>query len=248
MESNLIQSISMESNSLNDISELEAVDKGFGAHIVSSLKSLSADAGSSHYRRFMKRDSKQQVYRGEEQDPKSFVRALKSYQSHEKKQENHRLNKVELPLIYYYRTLDMEAALPDMGIMLQDSTGWDDGLLESFSLSMGKLVLTYKVCFVASDKATAQRLALGWYFHIMNKRKGQHRFTVRHNVAGTDFDVPSFIIDPQTFNAINVSQEKMEGRLFALECEHKVLSPILFGRKVSVADPVRWELSVGTIS
>lgn len=241
-----MDSIQIQSNPLNDMGELEAVDKALGAHIVGCLGALTHDNGSSHFRRFLQRESKQQVFRGEEQDPKAFVRAIKSYQKQEKDKENHRLNKVELPLIYYYRDLNMEAAEPDAGALLQNEIGWDDEMLQAFQLSMAKVNLTYRVCFMASDKATVQRMALAWYFHIMNRKKGQHRFSVRHNIAGTDFDLPCIIEDSQTFNAVNVSQEKIEGRLFALECEHRVLTPILFGRKVQVVEP-RFEFSVGLI-
>ena len=237
----------MKSNDIqqNDLSELEAVDKAIGAHIVSCLNCLDSKCGSSHYRRFLQRNSHDQVYRGEEQDPKAFVRALKSHQKQEKDSDR-RLNKVELPLIYYYRSLDMMAADPDAGSVLQSAIGWDDDLLQSYELAMAKVLLNYKVCFVAPDKATVQRLAMAWYFYVMNKKKGNHRFAVRYNIAGNDFDLPCIIQDPQTFSATNVSQEKIEGRLFALEVTLDVLTPILYGHSVNVIEP-RIELAVGLL-
>lgn len=228
---------------MNDLSELDAIDKAFGAHIVASLKVL-ADSGSHDYRQFLQRAPNQQVYRVEADSPKSFIQVLTKHQKQENKQENKNLNRVELPAIYYYRELGIETADAEHGNMLANEIGWTDDLSKSFRLSMNQLILNYRLVFVAHDKNTAQRLALAWHFYINNKENSQHRFTVPYTVQGEVFEVPCIIQDPQTLLATNLSQDaKIEGRLFALEVEHQLLAPVLYGHEVSLVDPIRWDFS-----
>ena len=68
---------------MNDLSELDAIDKAFGAHIVASLEGL-ADSGTHDFCQFLKRAPSQQVYRVESDSPKAFIQVLTKHQKQEK--------------------------------------------------------------------------------------------------------------------------------------------------------------------
>ena len=227
-----------------DLSELEALDRAFGTHILSAYAAMDKNAGPWHFRQFMEKPDNQRVYRGEYDDPKTFIDSLRSYLKQTQKEGDRVYNQAVLPAVYYYRTLDMATSEPDAGNVVADQVLWTADGTQSLSISMARLNLTYKLVFVAPDKATVQRLLLAWYFHISNTRQGGHRIPVTYEIAGEPLELSAQIIDPQTLGATNISLPKNEERLFAVECEYEITAPVLYGQQISVPDCIRYTVEL----
>lgn len=229
----------------NDLSELDAVDKAFGAHIVDGLRAMSNCGGSPDFRSFLGRDSRQQVFRGEAESPKAMVQALKGYRAQQTQDAtgDRIRNSVKLPVIWYYRELGLRTAEEEQGGQFSGADCLCDSKKQAYALSMAKLLLSYRVGFLARDKSTAQRMALAWHFWISDRRAGNHKFEVPFRVQGERFSLECVIQDPQALTAENISLDpRSDERLFALQTVHEVMAPVLYGRQVAVVPPARWEL------
>ena len=238
----------MRSNRVDyDLSELDAVDKALGCHIVDSLRVLSKNCGSHSMQKFLNRESYQQVFRGEAEDPRALVQSLRMYGS-QKKAGGEFSSSIQLPVIWYYRDMNMTSAEADDGNQWMGACVSSDGSPKKFRVSMSKFLLSYRIAFVAHDKNTAQRLALAWHFWVSDKVGGQHKFTVSYRIQDELFELPCVIQDPQTLTAENISVDhRAESRLFALQVSHDVLVPALYGRQVVTDDPIRWQIGFKTL-
>lgn len=227
-----------------DLSELEAIDRAFGSRILNAYEVMDKNAGPWHFRQFMKKNDNQRVYRGEYDEPKAFIDGLRSYLKQTQKEGDKVFNQAVLPAVYYYRTLDMATADPDAGNVVTNQVLWTADNTKSLNISMARMNLTYKVVFVAPDKATVQRLLMAWYFSISNIRNGGHRIPISFNISGESLDLSAQIIDPQTMSATNISLPKTDERLFAVECDYEVIAPVIYGQQITVPEFIRYRVEL----
>ncbi|MFW1108351.1 hypothetical protein ACEWA7_20130 [Vibrio parahaemolyticus] len=228
----------------NDITDFYPVDVAFGGHIVDALAELDPESCPHHVKAFLQRDSKQQVFRGDYDSPKAFIQAIRQFQKQTGSDGERKFNAARLPLIYYYRQLGFSSAPSDYAKFVESVTGWDDALLKKTNISISYLELTYRIVFMANDKASVERLVLAWHMHIARRRGGGHRFNVTYSLFGESIELPITIEDSQKIEASNLSHNYADGRLYAVEIEHKVNAPILYGKGVGHISPIRWAFEV----
>lgn len=227
-----------------DISDFYGVDLAFGCHIVDALKALNPESCPLHVKAFLKRETKQQVIRGDYDSPCEFIRAVRQYQKQLGKDGARQFNQARLPLINYYRPLRFETAPAEYASFAEGVTGFSDDLLHQTKISISYLSLPYRVIFMAADKASVERLLLAWHMYIGNRRAGGHRFNVSYHLCGSEFEFPVVIEDTHTINTDNISQGYSEGRLYAVSVDHVVNAPVLYGHEVEIVPSMRWDLGI----
>ncbi|CCO46623.1 Gp24 [Vibrio nigripulchritudo SOn1] len=226
----------------NDITDFYPVDVALGGHIVDALAELDSESCPHHVKTFLQRDSKQQVFRGDYDSPKDFIQAIRQFQKQTGSDGKRKFNAARLPLINYYRPIGFRSASTEYAQFVEDVTGWDDALLKKTNISISYLELTYRIVFMANDKASVERLVLAWHMHIARRRAGGHRFNVTYSLFDEDIDLPITIEDSQTIEANNLSHNYADGRLYAVDVEHRVNAPILYGKGVGHINPIRWRI------
>ncbi|EKF9218975.1 hypothetical protein O1B63_002310 [Vibrio cholerae] len=228
----------------NDITDFYPVDVAFGAHIVDALAGLDPESCPHHVKSFLQRDSNKQVFRGDYDSPKAFLQAIRQFQAQAGSDGVRKFNAAALPLINYYRPLGFTSANAEYAKFVESVTGWDDALLKKSNLSISYLELTYRIVFMANDKASVERLLLAWHMYIARRRAGGHRFNAKYMLFGEEFELPLTIEDSQTVSANNLSHAYADGRLYAVDLEHKVNAPVLYGKGVGHISPIHWELDI----
>ncbi|NHB94564.1 hypothetical protein [Photorhabdus cinerea] len=227
----------------NDITDFYPIDVAFGSHIVDALAVLDQESCPHHIKSFLQRDSRQQVFRGDYDSPKSFIQAIRQFQKPQGNDGLRKFNAARLPLINYYRPIGFRSASAEYAQFIENATGWDDALLKKTNISISYLELTYRIVFMGSDKASVERLLLAWHMYIARRRVGGHRFYVTYSLFGEDIKLPITIEDSQTIEANNLSHNYADGRLYAVEVEHSVNAPILYGKGVNHVNPIHWTIA-----
>lgn len=227
-----------------DISDFYGVDLAFGCHIIDALKELNPEHCPHHVKAFLKRETKQQVIRADYESPREFIRAVRQFQKQAGSDGERKFNQASLPLINYFRPLKFENAPAEYAQFVESTTGFDDKLLQQTNISISYLSLTYRVVFMATDKASVERLLLAWHMYIGKRNAGGHRLNVTYNLCGGEFEFPLTIEDSQSISTENLSSIYGEGRLFAVAVEHVVNAPVLYGKEVAIVPNMRWDLGV----
>lgn len=228
----------------NDVTDFYPVDMAFGGHIIDALAELDQESCPHHVQAFLQRDTKQQVFRGDYDSPKAFIQAIRQFQKQMGADGERKFNAARLPLINYYRPIGFQSASAEYAQFVESVTGWDDALLSKTNISISYLALTYRVVFMATDKASLERLVLAWHMYIARRRAGGHRFNVSYSLFGDEIELPLTIEDSQSIQASNLSHNYSDGRLYAVDVEHTVNAPILYGKGVSHVSPIRWGLEI----
>ncbi|WFQ78139.1 hypothetical protein PXH59_00385 (plasmid) [Xenorhabdus sp. SF857] len=226
----------------NDLTDFYPVDIAFGCHIVDALSELEPESCPHHVKAFLQRDSKQQVFRGDYDSPKSFIQAIRQFQKQQSSDGLRKFNAARLPLINYYRPIGFRSASAEYAQFVESATGWDDALLKKTNISISYLELTYRIVVMGNDKASVERLLLAWHMHIACRRAGGHRFYITYTLFGEEIQLPLTIENSQTIEANNLSQNYTDGRLYAVEVEHRVNAPVLYGKGVNHVNPVHWKV------
>lgn len=225
-----------------DVSDLHTVDMAFGGLIVEAINAIDPEACPYNLQEYLKRDSQRQVIRGDFDSPREFIRAVRRHQKQQKPEDLNKFNQATLPIINYFRPLGFESAPTEFASMVEAQTGFSDDLLQRSKVAINFLTLTYKVVFMATDRASVERMALAWHMHIAKKRSGGHKFEATYNFCGHDYEFPLVIEDPQTLQANSLISGTDEGKLFALEVEHEVNAPVLYGEQVNITSPIKWKV------
>lgn len=165
-----------------EISELQAVDFALGTFIAKAFAGQNPNSGSKEWREFLGRDVKQQIYRGDHDDPAEFIKALQKTTG----------QTVQFPLIYYFRkpgftNSDNNRAIHGKGVA-------NGG--KSFNMVALPISLDYRFYLLAWDKPTLDKLSLVWYAYVNAKNA---RFTTKYMIDGEPFDeIPANIADNRT--------------------------------------------------
>lgn len=225
-----------------DVSDLHTVDMAFGGLIVEAINAIDPEACPYNLQEYLKRDTKRQVIRGDFDSPREFIRAVRKYQKQQEPEDLEKFNQATLPIINYFRPLGFETAPTEFASMVEAQTGFSDDMLQRSQIAINYITLTYKVVFMATDRATVERMTLAWHMHIANKRMGGSQFDATYNLCGHDYEFPLVIEDPQTLQANSLVSGTGDGKLYALEVVHEVNAPVLYGKEVNITSPIKWKV------
>lgn len=225
-----------------DVSDLHTVDMAFGSLIVEAINAIDPAACPYNLQEYLKRDSKRQVIRGDFDSPREFIRAVRNYQKQQKPEDLGKFNQATLPIINYFRPMGFESAPTEFAQVVEAQTGFSDDLLQRSNIAINYLTLTYKIVFIGTDRASVERMVLAWHMHIAKKRTGGNKFNATYNLCGHDYEFPLVIEDPQTLQANSIITGTDEGKLYAMEVQHEVNAPVLYGKQVNITSPIRWKV------
>jgi len=227
-----------------DLSVLHAVDIAFGGHLAKCYAAIDPDGQTGIISKYLQRPSEQQIYRGEKDTPRDLIRAVVNLRKEMVKAPNgvDAFNQAKLPLTSYFRVPGFNSADPSHITPVLNDIAWSQDQLQAYQISVGKMMLEYQVMLVASDKRTLDAMAMAIYFYTANKKEGQHRFGVTYNIQGEEVDVKCIVDDPTVFSSTPMSSMEDGGRIFALSINYSVLTPVLYGKQVSVSESIGFQL------
>lgn len=215
-----------------ELSELQAIDFAFGAHIVGAFTGHSKTIGPKQWREFLTRADGKKVWRTEADSPADFMKQLSGSGKNESTVNGKIINLPQLPCIYYFRKPGMSNGSDNRSFAMQKV--WDDDLLRAYSITRLPVILQYSMVCVSWDKPALDKIQLAWYSYMLNNK----RFVTPVGIDGGVFDVPAWIIDPKTMVFSDVSIPKGEGRLYAVEATVEIETMVLFGSDVTDDTPV----------
>lgn len=203
-----------------EISELQAVDFALGTFIAKAFTGQRPDSGSKEWREFLTRNVKQQIYRGDHDDPAEFVKTLQQTTK----------QTVQFPIIYYFRKPGFTNADNNKAIHAKGVT--NSG--KSYDLVSLPISLDYRFYILAWDKPTLDKLSLAWYAYVNAKNA---RFTIKYMIDGELFDeIPANIADSRTVTmSDNTPQPAEPGKRPAF---YGVMTGMTINTQILVGTPV----------
>ncbi|MCX4030478.1 hypothetical protein [Spartinivicinus marinus] len=222
------------------LTNLSRVDKAFGCHLVKAYENIGSD--DSNLQSFFIRPSHHKIFRGELDSPLVFMKQLGKQGYF---QQQNQTAAVTLPLIYYFRDISLASADPEhYGGIYQDIL-WLKDLETPYQLQVMYFDITYRLVFVGHERNHPEQLALAWYFFINQKQHNHHKIPLIYLIADEKFTAEAYIREPETLLATDISLDPhQEARLFALEVQHTLLTPILVGNEGQLIEPIQFNLRV----
>ena len=226
-----------------EISELFAVDIALGNHIIAAYAGHSAAYGPAEYREFVGRDAKRQVIRHDGDTPQEF---LKAYFADAKSLVTStgataaRVNVPMLPVIQYCRKpgLVSNDELSNSYWREKHKLGLDPESTIIAQLRFFALTLSYRMVIYARDKATLDRLELGWFAHVSDRRYGKDKFSTLYQIGGNNIPVTVHVRDAKMCNFTDESVTDETGHYFVASTMVEVDAPVIVGEAVTVVEPV----------
>lgn len=222
------------------LSNLTTLDKAFGCHLVEAYQSIAFD--DHHLQSFQIRPSSDQIFRGELDSPLVFMKQLgkQGLFQHQTQKPS-----VTLPLIYYFRDISLASADPEHYGGLYQDVLWLKNLEKPYQLQVMYFDVTYRLVFVGHERDHPEQLALAWYFFINQKQKNHHKIPLTYQLNDEKLTADAMIREPETLLATDLSLDPhQESRLFALEVQHTVLTPLLVGNESQLIEPIHFNLRV----
>ncbi len=216
------------------------VDKALGCHLVKAYETITSD--DPNLQSFFVRPSYRKIFRGELDSPLVFMSQLGKQGYF---QQQNQTNAVTLPLIYYFRDISLASADPEhYGGIYQDIL-WLKDLEKPYQLQVMYFDITYRLVFVGHERNHPEQLALVWYFFINQKQHNHHKIPLHYQIGAEKLTAEAYIREPETLLATDISLDPhQESRLFALELQHTLLTPILVGKESQLIAPVHFNLRV----
>ena len=226
-----------------ETSEFFAVDIALGNHIINAYSAMSAAYGPSEYREFVGRAGSKRVFRHDCDTPQAF---LKAYFGDAKAQTTStgatgaRVSVPMLPVVQYCRkpglvSNDEYSSLywKDRHQLIINEVGPVIGDLRFFMFT-----LTYRLVMFARDKASLDRLILGWYAHVSDRRGGKDKFDILYQITGNDVEETAYIRDAKSCNFTDESVTDDSGHYFVTSTMVEVDAPVIVGEAVTIVEPV----------
>jgi hypothetical protein len=175
-----------------EISELQAVDFALGTFIAKAFAG-QRNAGSKEWREFLTRPIKEQIYRGDHDDPAEFVKALQKATG----------QSTQFPVVYYFRKPGFTNSDNNKGTRSKAVTNGG----KSFDLITLPISLDYRFYLLAWDKPTLDKMALAWYAYICAKNA---EFAVKYQVDSEVFAVSAVVADNRTVTLSDITPPSTE--------------------------------------
>ena len=231
---------------MSDYSVIQAVDFGLGQHLA-HIYADAMDSGPQNWRQLLKRPPQHKIFRGDFDEPHAAVRSLESSQVAKQMSQWVSVNRPSLPIILYGRKPHIETVEPEAaGFQHEQVALTDSG--QQVRLSFVMIVVEYRLTLMAWDKPTLDAMQLAWIFHVSNAKRRGHKFDLAYDIDGEPLDgITAEIIDPKTAAFEDMSLPLEQGRLHAVSLPVRVRAYAIQGARVSIPDPIRWQLELHMI-
>lgn len=140
----------------NTVSDLQAVDFGFGRVLVAAYEGL-APRGPAAFQRFLSRDNATKIFRADNEDLRTLLIRIAG-----KVSNGNALP--DLPVIAYYRSPGLSGS--DEKPRSYDLTRYSDEGTTKIKLTAVPVEISYSIAFCAWDKPTLDSLTIAWWAYI----------------------------------------------------------------------------------
>lgn len=217
----------------NETSELQAVDFALGSFMSDAFQGLNANDGPNQYREFLSRARNKQIYRYDFDTPQEFVDKLRASKANQKTVVGGAAQNIPgLPVIVYCRKPGLTNG--EEKTRVKGKSRFNLALDQAYGIKTLPVALTYKMAFVAWDKLTLDKLEIAWYAYVA----WHNLFSVTYQIGEDLFDTHAIIQDNRSVLFSDASVSAKEGRLFAVDAELELTTQVIFGKAVTVPDPV----------
>ena len=206
----------------NRISDLQAVDFGFGRVLVAAYEGLER-RGPKAFQRFLERDAATKIFRADNEDLHSLLIRIAGKVSDGKMLP-------DLPVIAYYRSPGLVGS-DEKPLAYAEYRYMDSGRTK---ITAVPVELSYSIAFLAWDKPTLDTLTIAWWAHIGRFGRRHSRFSVRYpgKEGEEDIEVNAFLSATRDILTDNASTDQAEGRLWAAKTLVSVKTQVLSYREV----------------
>lgn len=206
------------STGVSEVTELSDLDAGFGNYLARCLaqyKTTSNNHRDKAATRFFERPTSEQLFIGEYDDPKRFLRALvgsSQARLSDINQQNvesikERINKRALPIVYFYRNRGVRPLDSAIDISQKAAINHDLGVIDVFNVEVD-----YTVMVLAFDTPTLDRLTNAF---LATFAMDNVSFTTNTALNGEKAYLDSNIADAKMIEFADASQSSAESRLLA---------------------------------
>lgn len=206
------------STGVSEVTELSDLDAGFGnflARTIAKYKTTSNNHRDKAAASFFERPTSEQLFIGEYDDPKRFLRALvgSSQSRFSDVSKNNiesiksRINKRALPIVYFYRNRGVRPLDSSVDINLKGAMNNELGVVDVFNVEVD-----YTVMILAFDTATLDRLTNALMSSFL---MDDATFKTHTSLGGAKAHLMSKLADPKTIEFADASQSSAESRLLA---------------------------------
>lgn len=208
----------IKSTGVSEVTELSDLDAGFGNFLARTLamyKTTSTNHRDKAAAKFFERPTSEQVFVGEYEDPKRFLRALvgsnQSRLSDISKQSvdkiKSRINKRALPIVYFYRNRGVRPLDSSLDVNLKGAMNNELGVTDVFNIEVD-----YTLMILAHDTATLDRLSNAILATLI---MDDVTFKTSTTLGGAKAHLDSKIADSKLIEFTDASQSSAESRLLA---------------------------------
>lgn len=207
----------------NTVSDLQAVDFGFGRVLVAAYEGL-APRGPAAFQRFLSRDNATKIFRADNEDLRTLLIRIAG-----KVSNGNALP--DLPVIAYYRSPGLSGS--DEKPRSYDLTRYSDGGTTKIKLTAVPVEISYSIAFCAWDKPTLDSLTIAWWAYIGQFGRRHSRFTVRYPLGDgkPDMEVKAFLTATRDIATDSASTDQGDGRLWAARTLAMVKTQVLYYRE-----------------
>lgn len=205
---------------MNTIPSIESADHGFGTLILNALREINSPDNDC-LNGLNGRKSSDFVFRmPESDDMRSLFRELAGAKGVSKR----------LPMMAYSRARSFRTVDPSEAVNMQFEHIRNAISGSHLDISMTWMEFTYTVFSLASNRAAAETMMLGWHFYISQVNKGHHRVPVAIEVQGEELSTNGYIIDSKRIVLGDMSIP--EHKLFGFRSDFVVQLPVFYGSVV----------------
>jgi len=208
----------IQSTGVSEVTELSDLDAGFGNYLARCLaqyKTTSNNHRDKAAAKFFERPTSEQIFIGEYDEPKRFLRALvgssQSRLSDITKQNvdsiKERINKRALPIVYFYRNRGVRPLDSSIDTNIKAAMNNELGVTDIFNVEVD-----YTLMVLAFDTATLDRLTNAFMATFLMDDVNFKTYTT---LGGAKAYLDSKIADPKIIEFADASQSSTESRLLA---------------------------------
>lgn len=203
---------------ISEVTELSDLDAGFGnflAKILAKYRTTSNNHRDKAAVKFFERPTSEQIFIGEYEDPKLFLRALvgsskarlSETTSNNVEAIKARINKRALPIVYFFRNRGVRPLDSSVDLNVKEAMSNELGITDIFNVEVD-----YTVMVLAFDTATLDRLTNAI---IASLQMDSSSFTTNTTLGGAKAHLTSKVADPKLVEFTDASQSSTESRLLA---------------------------------
>lgn len=203
---------------VSEVTELSDLDAGFGnflARTIAKYKTTSNNHRDKAAASFFERPTSEQLFIGEYDDPKRFLRALVGSSQSRLSDINKnnvdsikaRINKRALPIVYFYRNRGVRPLDTSVDTSIKAAMNNDLGITDVFNIEVD-----YTVLILAFDTPTLDRLTNAFLSSFMMDSTS---FKTHTTLAGVKAHLDSYLATPSLIEFVDASQSSSDSRLLA---------------------------------